>query len=70
MENGGRSIGLSGLKEVLLEKGLELPTIWSGSDGPLVMPRSFDGYIALQLHSGGQGNMKFKHLYIRDLTRR
>ncbi len=33
-------------------------------------PRSFDGYIALQLHSGGQGNMKFKELYIRDLTRR
>jgi len=33
-------------------------------------PRSFDGYIALQLHSGGQGNMKFKDLYIRDLTRR
>ena len=33
-------------------------------------PRSFDGYIALQLHSGGQGNMKFKDIYIRDLTRR
>mgnify|MGYP002396189723 CR=1 FL=1 len=33
-------------------------------------PRSFDGYIALQLHSGGQGNMKFKDLYLRDLTRR
>jgi hypothetical protein len=33
-------------------------------------PRSFDGYIALQLHSGGEGNMKFKDLYLRDLTRR
>jgi hypothetical protein len=33
-------------------------------------PRSFDGYIALQLHSGGQGNMKFKDIYIRDLTKR
>jgi len=33
-------------------------------------PRSFDGYIALQLHSGGQGNMKFKDIFIRDLTKR
>ncbi len=33
-------------------------------------PRSFDGYIALQLHSGGEGDMKFKDIYIRDLTRR
>ncbi len=33
-------------------------------------PRSFDGYISLQLHSGGLGNMKFKELYIRDLTKR
>ena len=33
-------------------------------------PRSFDGYIALQLHSGDQGNMKFKDIYLRDLTRR
>lgn len=31
-------------------------------------PRSFDGYIALQLHSGGQGNMRFKDLRIRDLS--
>lgn len=31
-------------------------------------PKSFDGYIALQLHSGGQGNMRFKDLLIRDLT--
>jgi hypothetical protein len=33
-------------------------------------PKSFDGYIALQLHSGGLGNMRFKDLYIRDLTQR
>jgi Domain of Unknown Function (DUF1080) len=33
-------------------------------------PRSFDGYIALQLHSGGLGNMRFKDIYIRDLTPR
>jgi len=33
-------------------------------------PRSFDGYIALQLHSGGQGNMKFKDIFIRDLSKR
>jgi len=31
-------------------------------------PKSFDGYIALQLHSGGQGNMRFKDIYIRDLS--
>ena len=33
-------------------------------------PKSFDGYIALQLHSGGQGNMRFKDIHIRDLTHR
>jgi hypothetical protein len=33
-------------------------------------PRSFDGYIALQLHSGGLGDMRFKDIYIRDLTKR
>jgi hypothetical protein len=33
-------------------------------------PRSFDGAIALQLHSGGAGNMAFRDIYIRDLTKR
>ena len=33
-------------------------------------PKSFDGYIALQLHSGGLGNMRFKDIYIRDLSKR
>jgi hypothetical protein len=33
-------------------------------------PRSFDGGIALQLHSGGDGNMRFKDIYVRDLSRR
>jgi len=33
-------------------------------------PRSFDGTIALQLHAGGQGNMKFKEIWLRDLTKR
>ncbi len=32
-------------------------------------PKSFDGYIALQLHSGGEGDMRFKDIYIRDLTK-
>jgi hypothetical protein len=31
-------------------------------------PKSFDGYIALQLHSGGLGNMRFKDIVIRDLS--
>jgi Domain of Unknown Function (DUF1080) len=31
-------------------------------------PKSSDGGIALQLHSGGEGNMKFKDIWIRDLT--
>jgi hypothetical protein len=33
-------------------------------------PRSFDGSIALQLHSGGEGNMLFKDVFIRDLSKR
>jgi len=33
-------------------------------------PKSFDGYIALQLHSGGLGNMKFKDIYVRDMSLR
>ncbi len=33
-------------------------------------PKSFDGPIALQLHSGGQGDMRFKDILIRDLSRR
>jgi hypothetical protein len=33
-------------------------------------PRSFDGPIALQLHSGGQGNMRFRDIMIRDLSKR
>ena len=33
-------------------------------------PRSFDGPIALQLHSGGQGNMQFRDIWIRDLSKR
>lgn len=33
-------------------------------------PKSFDGPIALQLHSGGRGNMWFKDIWIRDLTKR
>lgn len=32
-------------------------------------PKSFDGYIALQLHSGGVGDMTFKEIYVRDLSR-
>lgn len=33
-------------------------------------PESDDGPIALQLHSGGHGNMRFKDIIIRDLSRR
>jgi hypothetical protein len=33
-------------------------------------PKSFDGYISLQLHSGGLGNMRFKDVLIRDLSKR
>ncbi len=33
-------------------------------------PESDDGPIGLQLHSGGQGNMRFKDIIIRDLSRR
>jgi hypothetical protein len=33
-------------------------------------PKSFDGYISLQLHSGGLGRMRFKDIYLRDLSKR
>lgn len=33
-------------------------------------PLSLDGYISLQLHSGGIGDMKFKDILIRDLSQR
>jgi hypothetical protein len=33
-------------------------------------PESPDGPIALQLHSGGEGNMRFKDIIIRDLSNR
>lgn len=33
-------------------------------------PKAQDGGIALQLHSGGRGNMRFKDIYVRDLSRR
>jgi len=33
-------------------------------------PESEDGPIALQLHSGGQGNMRFRDIIIRDLGKR
>jgi hypothetical protein len=35
-------------------------------------PKPFgeDGGIALQLHSGGEGNMRFKEIWVRDLTKR
>ena len=33
-------------------------------------PKSFDGYIALQLHSGGLGDMRFKDIKINDLSHR
>jgi hypothetical protein len=31
-------------------------------------PKSTDGTIALQLHSGGKGNMMFRDIYVRDLS--
>ena len=33
-------------------------------------PKAQDGGIALQLHSGGRGNMRFKDIYVRDLSKR
>lgn len=33
-------------------------------------PATEEGVIALQLHSGGQGRMRFKDIYLRDLTDR
>ena len=33
-------------------------------------PNSTEGVIALQLHSGGEGRMRFKDIFLRDLTDR
>ncbi len=33
-------------------------------------PSSWDGTIALQLHAGGRGNMEFKDIWVRDLSKR
>ncbi len=33
-------------------------------------PKGKDGGIALQLHSGGHGNMRFKDILVRDLSKR
>jgi hypothetical protein len=33
-------------------------------------PGAIDGRIALQLHAGGEGNMQFKDIWIRDLSAR
>ena len=33
-------------------------------------PKTLDGYIAFQLHAGGLGEMRFKDIFIRDLTKR
>ncbi|MEJ7709895.1 MAG: DUF1080 domain-containing protein [Pyrinomonadaceae bacterium] len=30
-------------------------------------PKYTDGIVALQLHSGGEGNMRFKELYIKEI---
>lgn len=49
---------------------------WVRLNGVVVMdytdpaPLSLDGYISLQLHSGGSGDMKFKDIYIRDFSKR
>ena len=31
---------------------------------------SWDGTLALQLHAGGRGNMEFKDIWVRDLSKR
>ena len=33
-------------------------------------PKSFDGPVALQLHSGGEGDMLFSDILVRDLSKR
>jgi hypothetical protein len=33
-------------------------------------PKGEDGGLALQLHSGGHGNMRFKDIWVRDLSKR
>ena len=41
-----------------------------GPVAPYPSPGASEGVIALQLHSGGEGRMRFKDIHIRDFTER
>jgi len=49
---------------------------WSRLNGVVMVdftdpsPKSFDGPLALQLHSGGEGDMQFSDILVRDLSKR
>ncbi len=57
-------VKVEGNRYVSVLNGVELVDFTNPS------PESTDGVIALQLHSGGEGRMRFKDIYIRDLNRR
>jgi hypothetical protein len=55
---------------------IESNRYWVRLNGVVVMdftdpkPLSLEGHISLQLHSGGLGNMMFKDIFIRDLSKK
>jgi hypothetical protein len=57
-------IRVEGKRYVVVLNGIEI------LDFTYPSPDASDGYIALQLHSGGEGRMQFKDIWIRDLTAR
>ncbi len=56
-------IRVEGNRYVVILNGIEV------LDFTYPSPIAEEGVIALQLHSGGQGRMRFKDLYVRDLSR-
>lgn len=54
-------IRVEGKRYVVMLNGVQL------LDYTYPSPDADEGYIALQLHSGGEGRMRFKDLWIRDL---
>ncbi|MCA9133978.1 MAG: DUF1080 domain-containing protein [Planctomycetales bacterium] len=57
-------IRVEGKRYVVLLNGVQI------LDFTYPSPKASDGVIALQLHSGGQGRMRFKDIWIRDLSAR
>lgn len=56
-------IKLEGKRYVVVLNGVQM------IDFTYPSPEATEGHIALQLHSGGEGRMRFKDIWIRDLSK-